>query len=81
VVVLVGATLAEPDKASAVALTLGVMLTDVAFVLVHASVDVPPALIVVGLAARVTVGAGPTGATVTGTEDDAVPPAPVAVIV
>lgn len=80
-VVLVGATLAEPDKASAVALTLGVMLTDVAFALVHASVDVPPALIVAGVAVIVTVGAGPTGATVTVAADVAVPPAPVAVIV
>jgi hypothetical protein len=81
VVVLVGATLAEPDNASVVVLTLGLMLTEVASVLVQVSVAVPPLLIAVGVAARVTVGGGPTGTTVIVTEEDAVPPAPVAVIV
>jgi hypothetical protein len=79
--VLVGATLAEPDNASAVALTLGLMLTEVALVLVQVSMAVPPLLIAVGFATRVTVGGGPTGITVIVTDDDVVPPAPVAVIV
>jgi hypothetical protein len=82
VVVLVGATLAEPDTGRAAALTLGLMLTEVASVLVQVSVAVWPLLIAVGVAANVTVGGGPAGgATVIVTANDAVPPAPVAVIV
>jgi hypothetical protein len=63
------------------------MLTLVALVLVQARVAVPPLVIVDGVAVRVTVGGGGTcggvgggAVTVTVTEEEALPPAPMAVI-
>jgi hypothetical protein len=48
----------------------------VAFVELHVSMDDPPLAIAVGLAVKVTVGAGVLPATVTATVVFAVPPAP-----
>ncbi len=62
------------------------MLTLVALLLVQARTVVPPAVMMDGVAVRVTdsgddgTGGGAGAATVTVTGDDAVPPAPVAVI-
>jgi hypothetical protein len=78
-VVLAGVTVAEPESASGVALTLGSMLTDVALALVQVSVAVPPPAMAAGLAVSVTVGGVFATVTVTVTEAVTVPPAPVAV--
>jgi hypothetical protein len=60
-----------------------VTVTAVALVAATVKVDELPAVIEVGLAARVTVGAGAgaAGATVTAATDDALPPVPVALAV
>ncbi len=57
----------EPDHAPEA-------VQDVAFVVLQVRVDVPPEATLVGLAVKVTAGAG---LTVTVTELEAVPPAPV----
>lgn len=51
-----GVTVTEPERGKAAALTLGLMLTEVALVLVQASVAVPLLAIVVGVPVRVAVG-------------------------
>jgi hypothetical protein len=60
-----------------------VTVTAVAFVAATVNVDELPAVIEVGLAARVTAGAGAgaAAATVTAATDDALPPVPVALAV
>jgi hypothetical protein len=54
---------------------------DVAFVVVHDSVDEPPCVIALGVAVRDSVGAGVAGDTVTDVLPDPVPPRPVHVSV
>ena len=54
---------------------------DVAFVLDHVRVDAPPFDTVAGFALRVTVGAGTLAATLTVTDCDVLPPAPLQVSV
>jgi hypothetical protein len=73
-------TAADPFTGSGAVPTTGEMLTVSALLLVQVSVTVPPVKMVVGLAARVTVGSG-VAETVTVAVAVAVPPAPVAVIV
>lgn len=69
-----------PLSGKAAVPTAGAMLTDVALLLAHVRVLVLPAVMVVGFATRVTVGAAGGAATFTVNEEVAVPPAPVAVI-
>jgi hypothetical protein len=61
--------------------TLLLILTDVAFVVVHDKVADEPLATLVGLAVRVTVGAGSAAVTVTVAGAVAEPPLPVAVAV
>ena len=73
--VAAGDTLAVPLVANAVPTPL-LMLTDVAFVVVHDKVEDPPAAIDVGEALKVIVGGGLV--TVIVTDCCVLPPAPVA---
>lgn len=80
VVVAVGETDFDPEVATA-PMPLSIV-TELAFVLDHVNVDDCPAVMLVGLALRVTVGAPEVVPTVTVAVDVAVaPPAPVAVAV
>jgi hypothetical protein len=70
-----------PDATGVTALTLLLILTDVAFVVVHDKVADEPLAMLAGLAVRVTVGAGDAAVTVTVAVAVVEPPLPVAVAV
>ena len=79
---IVGLTVADPLSAAVPVPTAGLMLTLVAFALVHVSVALPPLAMLVGLAVSVTVGwVELAPVTVTVAVPIALPAVPVAVTV